>query len=105
MEVVGGDMELLKEITSIFLDDVPGKVALMREAIHKANTATMEATAQEIRGAAANIGVKAIEQLSLQIEEIAWEGNLDEAAIALAKMEQSLLILREALKKHNVVIY
>ena len=104
MEVVGGDMELLREITTLFLDDVPGKVALMREAIHKADTATVEATAQEIRGAAANIGAKSMEQLSLQIEGISREGNLDEAAAVLAKMEQSLVILREALKKHNVLI-
>jgi signal transduction histidine kinase/HPt (histidine-containing phosphotransfer) domain-containing protein len=104
MEVVGGDMDLLREITSIFLDDVFGKVSLMREAIHQANTATVEVTAQEIRGAAANIGAKAIEKISLQIEGIAREGNLDESASALAKMEQSLLILRKELKKHNVVI-
>jgi signal transduction histidine kinase/HPt (histidine-containing phosphotransfer) domain-containing protein len=104
MEVVGGDMELLREITALFLDDVPGKVAMMREAIHKADMARVEGTAQEIKGAAANIGAKAIERLSFQIEGIAREGNLDEAATALAEMERALIIFREALKKHNVLL-
>jgi len=104
MEVVGGDMELLREITVLFLDDVHEKVDQIRGAIRVSDTALIEETTQSLKGAAANIGAKEIEEKSFQFEVVGGEQSMSDAKSALVELEGAIEAFKAALKERNVLL-
>jgi HPt (histidine-containing phosphotransfer) domain-containing protein/two-component sensor histidine kinase len=104
IEVVGGDMDLLREIVTLFLDDIPRKVDQIREALRSLNAVRVEETAQDLKGAAANIGAKTIEESLSQLERMAREQNLFGAEAVLIELEYATGALRKALKERNVLL-
>ena len=103
IEVVGGDMELLKEIAALFLDDCPQKVDRIREGIYRSDVSMVEETAHSLKGAAGNIGAKEIEEKSFKLEMIGKEKRLPDAESALAELEKRIEVFREALKRRQII--
>ena len=104
MEVVDGDMELLREIATLFLDDCHQKIDLIREGVRAGDGKMVEETANSLKGAAGNIGAQQLEQRFLQLEMVGTEGRLPEAEIELAALEQGIDTFREALKEREVIL-
>jgi len=104
MEVVDGDMELLREIATLFLDDCHQKIDLIREGVRAGDGKMVEETANSLKGAAGNIGAQQLEQRFLQLEMVGTEGRLLEAEIDLADLEQGIEAFREALKERDVLL-
>lgn len=104
MEVVDGDMELLREIAALFLDDCLQKIGLIREGIRAGDAGMVEEAANSLKGAAGNIGAQQLEQSLLELEMVGKEGRLPEAEIDLADLEQGIEAFREALKERNVLL-
>jgi len=104
MEVVDGDMELLREIATLFLDDCHQKIDLIREWLRAGDGKMVEETANSLKGAAGNIGAKQLEQRFLQLEMVGKEGIPQEGEIDLAELEQGIEVFREALKEREVIL-
>ncbi len=104
MEVVDGDMELLREIATLFLDDCHQKIDLIREWVRAGDGKMVEETANSLKGAAGNIGAKQLEQRFLQLEMVGKEGIPQEGEIDLAELEQGIEVFREALKEREVIL-
>ena len=104
MEVVDGDMELLREIATLFLDDCHQKIDLIREGVRAGDGKMVEETANSLKGAAGNMGAQQLEQRFLQLEMVGTEGRLPEAEIELAALEQGIDTFREALKEREVIL-
>jgi HPt (histidine-containing phosphotransfer) domain-containing protein len=104
IEVVGGDMELLREIAALFLDDVARKLNQIREALHASDAVRVEETAQSLKGAAANIGAERIEKKSWELEVVAREHGLSGAEPAVLELKDAIEAFREALKERNVLL-
>ena len=104
MEVVDGDMELLREIASLFLDDCLQKIDQIREGIREGDARRVEEAANSLKGAAGNIGAKQLEQRFLQFEMVVKEGIPQEGEIDLAGLEQGIEAFREALKERKVIL-
>ncbi len=102
-QVVGGDMELLREIAALFLDDIPRKVDQIREALQASDAVRVEETAQDLKGAAANIGAKTIEQSLSQLERMARKENLSGGEAVLIELEYAIEVFGKALKKRNIL--
>jgi|GEM_PF-1212695 len=104
MEIVDGDMELLREIAALFLDDCLQKIGLIREGIRAGDAGMIEEVANSLKGAAGNIGARQLEQSLLELEMVGKEGKLLEAEIDLADLEQGIEAFREALKERDVLL-
>jgi len=90
MAVVDGDMELLREIASLFLDDCHQKIDQIREGIRAGDAGIVEAAAHSLKGAAGSIGAKQLEQRFLQLEMVGKAGIPQESEIDLAELEQEI---------------
>lgn len=94
---VGGDLELLKEIAALFLDEYPRELAEIRKALAAGDAHTLERSAHGLKGSVANFGARAAVDSAFQLEQFGKAGKLDQAPPALAKLERALGYLHNEL--------
>ena len=94
---VGGDLDLLKEIAALFLDEYPRAL----DDIHKSQNAgdgyTLERAAHGLKGSDANFGAAAAVDAAFQLEQLGKAGKLDQVPPALAALERALALLHAEL--------
>ena len=98
LERVGGDLDLLKEITRVFLDDCPRSLDQLRAAAARGDSQAVEQVAHGLKGAASNFGAKRVVATALVIEQMGRAGKLDDFAAALAALEAACAELRSELE-------
>jgi len=91
---VGDDIDLLKEIAGIFLEDCPRSLAELRDAAARGDCVMVERSAHNLKGAASNFGAGSVVGAALRIEKMGYTGTLDDFASALAALEAALAKLR-----------
>src|SRR5450631_2427104 len=79
---VGGDLDLLKEIARVFLDDCPRSLAELREAAARSDCAVVERSAHTLKGASANFGAARLVAAALLIEKMGHARTMDGVAPA-----------------------
>ena len=94
---VGGDIELLKEIAALFLEDYPRSLDEIHRALAVRDAKTVERSAHGLKGAVANFGARAVVDAAFQIEQLGRAQKLDQVPPALAALEQSLASLQAEL--------
>ena len=87
---VGGDMELLREIAVLFIEDCPRAVAELREAIERQDALKLENAAHALKGSVANFGAQAAVDAAFRLEQMGRRGDLAESAAALGILERAL---------------
>jgi len=92
-----GDVELLKEIAAMFLEQCPSLVSRMREAVAGMDPVEIERAAHTIKGSVGNFSAKAAFDAAMQLEKIGRDGTLDQAEAARVKLEDELERLKPAL--------
>jgi len=98
MERMDGDMDLLKEVIEIFLEDAPSLVGALRLAILGGDKDAMERAAHTLKGAAANISAKGLQSLSANMQEIIKKGEAGDIEKLLGNMETHYEELAKALR-------
>lgn len=93
----GQDEELLAEVTTLFLDDVPERLQELREALTAGEAQRLERVAHGIKGAAANLAAEATRSAAATLEQVGKAADLDEAAAVLTKLEEEVERLRAVL--------
>jgi CheY-like chemotaxis protein len=79
LEKLGGDKNLLREITDIFLDETPKLIARLQQAIQAGNAELVETTAHSLKGGLSYFGSAGTNQ-ARELERMGREKNLTEAA-------------------------
>ena len=97
LENVGGDMDLLKEIIEIFLEDFPKQMKEIQEGIDKGDAHVVERAAHSLKGSVANFAAKRAHEAAYRLEVLGREVNLGEANEALADLEKEIEGLKGAL--------
>lgn len=95
---VGGDLDLLKDIARVFLDDCPRALNELRDAASRHDCKLAERAAHGLKGAASNFGAKRVVESSLRIEKMGRLGNLQGVEGALQSLEDALASLRVELE-------
>jgi two-component system sensor histidine kinase/response regulator len=85
-----GDIELLRELAGIFIDECPNYLAAIREAILSANPKALETSAHTLKGSLGNFSTKDAHASALQLEILGRLGSVDGAAEILQKLEEQL---------------
>ncbi len=90
---VGGDLDLLKEIAALFLDEYPRELDEIHKALAAGDAQTLERSAHGLKGSVANFGARAAVDAAFQLEQLGKAGKLDQAPPALAALERTLACL------------
>jgi HPt (histidine-containing phosphotransfer) domain-containing protein len=99
---VGGDIDLLKEIAVIFLDDAPRTIAEIAGAISSGDFEVLERSAHGLKGAAANFGARDVVDSAYELEKLGRQQILTGAAEAFFALKTALATFQaelEALQK------
>ena len=87
---VGGDVDLLKEIAVLFLEDYPRVLLELRGALETGDAKSIERTAHGLKGSVANFGARAVVEVAFLIEQLGRAGKLAEVPPALNSLELAL---------------
>jgi two-component system sensor histidine kinase/response regulator len=95
---VGGDVELLKEIAILFLDDYPKSLTELREAVKTRDAKRVERSAHGLKGSVSNFGARPAVDAALQLETMGRAQKLVEVEQVLHTLELALAALRPELE-------
>ena len=94
---VGGDLDLLKEIATLFLEEYPRELDDLRKAIATGDAHLLERTAHGLKGSVANFGARAAVDAAFLLEQFGKARKLDQAPLTLTALERALACLHAEL--------
>jgi len=100
MEAVQGDQGLLRELIEIFLDDGPKLMSQAREAQAEGDAAVLQRAAHTLKGSVRLFGAIQAFDLCFELESLAKRSELQQAAAAIARLEEELERLVESLNQY-----
>jgi len=95
---VGGDIELLREVVGLFLDDYPQSLDLIRQAVAQGDQSSLERHAHSLKGSVSTFGAQEAFDAAQVLEKQGRTGDLSCSREGLAKLEQALINLRPELE-------
>ncbi len=90
LQSLGGDETLFQEVMGIFLRDVPGHMAGLRQAITQGNASAVEEIAHTLKGEVGYLGIAALSQQIRALEQLGEKSELQSAERLYAKFEAEL---------------
>ena len=75
-----GEPDVVQEVLTLFLQDAPGRITAIADAIDRGDPAALQRAAHAFKGAAGNIGATALQNQCNQLEVLGKAGTLDGAA-------------------------
>jgi CheY-like chemotaxis protein/HPt (histidine-containing phosphotransfer) domain-containing protein len=87
---VGDDEEVLAEIISLFLQDVPSQMDDIRSAIREGDPKRLETAAHSLKGAASCLGGESTAAAVMRLEALGKKGDLSGSIERLAELEREL---------------
>jgi two-component system, sensor histidine kinase and response regulator len=99
MEMVGGDMGLLKEIAGLFIDSFPKTLNQMRQAIVAGDAHLFETAGHSLKGSVGSFGASRSYDAAFRLEKMGKAGNLAGADQAVTELERELKALEMAMRK------
>jgi len=94
---VQGDEELLRELVSTFLEEIPRMLDTMRTAIDAHDSTSLQRAAHTLKGALGHFGAQGAYDLALQVESLGRNGDVAGAAEALPDLNQVMAQLTPVL--------
>jgi two-component system sensor histidine kinase/response regulator len=102
LERVGGSRKLLKQIATIFLEDMPRMLGDIRQAVRDSDALALTSSAHRLRGAVTNFTMGPAAADAQALERMGSTGQLGDAAAGLTALERSMTALQ--LKVHGYAI-
>ena len=97
LERVEGDRDLLNEIIGLFLEEAPTRMDEIRTALAGQNGPALERAAHSLKGSIGYFGAPAVFEAARLVEFAGRDSDWDEAAPAVAALEQVLPPVTQAL--------
>ncbi len=96
---LGGSVELLRDVASIFLEDHGQIASDLRKAIQSGDAAAAERAAHSLKGLSSNFDRAQLVERCDRIEKLARAGSLVEAGPLLADVHRETVNLTRALRE------
>jgi two-component system, sensor histidine kinase and response regulator len=87
---VDGDLDLLQELVKTFQEDLPERTQRLRAAIDRGDSQETARSAHSLRGSLGILAAQQAQSLATELEALAAEGRLDEAARLYPTFEREL---------------
>lgn len=100
LERIDGDVDLLKEVIEIFIEDTPRLLADLFAAIRRGDADAVERAAHTLKGATANISAKRLHALSRQVQQAVKNEGVDSLEPWINKFAEDFAQLTRELKKY-----
>ncbi|HEY6554402.1 MAG TPA: response regulator [Vicinamibacteria bacterium] len=97
LDRVGGDRQALAMLVRLFLADSRKLLARVREAVLGRNPPALRSAAHALKGSVANFAAAAATGAAARLQEMGERGDLREAPLAYASLEQEVARVRERL--------
>ncbi len=92
-----GDEELLAEIAGLFLEDCPGLVGAMQDALARADSKGLERAAHTLKGSLGNFAAAPVVAAVARLEALARQGDLAQASEVCRGLEEEIERVKRAL--------
>lgn len=99
LERVGGDAALLGAMATLFLEEYPGYIAGIREAVVRRDARALEGTAHILKGSVSNFMALSVAQAAETLEVMGRTGHLEGAERALVELVAEVERLTPVLEK------
>jgi len=96
---VGGDVELLKEMAQLFLEEFQGQIQAVRDAVASQDPKAIERSAHCLKGSIGSFGAVAAHRAALALEMLGRKADLAPVGPALSELEHALTHLKPELEK------
>jgi CheY-like chemotaxis protein len=103
MKRLGGDAELFDEVSRLFLEDCPIRLAAISAAVDREDAEQIRVTAHALKGAAGNISAMRLFEATAALERIGAERRLPAARSAWRRLEAEAAIAMQALREFEIV--
>ncbi|NLY02392.1 MAG: response regulator [Rhodopirellula sp.] len=100
LEAVGGDESLLCSLIQSALEEAPGLLAEIHEAVAERDTATLQRAAHALKGSLRCFGPTSASDRARKMEAAAKSGRLDEAEAILPRLEEDVKQLLPTLSSY-----
>jgi len=87
---VEGDVELLRELIELFLDDSANLLSEVRESVARGDEKALERAAHKLKAPLGTLGAQATFDLAHKLEEMGRDGSLVDAKGALESLEKEI---------------
>ncbi|MBW2436194.1 MAG: response regulator, partial [Deltaproteobacteria bacterium] len=95
LDRVMGNVTLANEILDGFLEDVPRKLTALKDALDNGDASSVQFQAHTLKGASANAGAVALQEMAGQIEVAGEAGDMAKASSLVSKLDEQLEILNK----------
>ncbi len=96
---MGGDRALLRELVEVFLQELPGSLRALSEAVASGSAEVVERAAHRLKGALAVLAAEPARTLARRLEAMGRGRDLAGAAAVLAELERECARLAEHLNR------
>jgi HPt (histidine-containing phosphotransfer) domain-containing protein len=90
--------DLLSDLVAMFIEEVPGRLAELEEALARKDPAATRLAAHTLKGTGGNFGASRMQALASAIEEKGRNGSLDGAEATFIQLCAECARVREALE-------
>lgn len=77
LDLVDGEMELLQDLAGMLLEDLPGNVEQIENAIAAGDVSTVHHVTHQLKSSVGNLGGRAAQNAVQQLEQNARDGHID----------------------------
>jgi two-component system, sensor histidine kinase and response regulator len=88
---------LLSTLITNFLNDVPTRLAGLRDALQEGDAGALARVAHELNGASGNLGVRTMRQLCVELQALGKAKDLSKAGALLAQLVSEFEVVRQRL--------
>jgi PAS domain S-box-containing protein len=98
---VSGDDQLMTDVIQVFLEDLPVRLAAIRDAVTSRNAVELRAAAHALKGAAANLSAGALFEAARVLERLGAESRMDAAEAAWRPLSVEASHVIDVLRRHS----
>jgi two-component system, sensor histidine kinase and response regulator len=98
---LGDDLDLFRELVGLFLNDSPGLLAEVRQGLASGDAKRAARAAHNLKGMASMFDAGRAVAAASEVEGLIRDRQLDEAALAVDRLERELQDLVQAMAPHR----
>ena len=95
---LGGDLSLLRKLARLFLNEAPGLMSEIREAVSRKDNRTVEQASHKLKGSAGYFCAESVQKVALTLETSGRNGDLSDAEAACRELEEAMQALNSRLE-------
>jgi two-component system sensor histidine kinase/response regulator len=98
---VSGDDELMTEVIRLFLEDLPMRLAAIKDAVNSRNADALRTAAHALKGSAGNLSADGLFDAARVLERVGAESRMDAAEAAWRQLSVEATNIIEILQRHS----